>query len=398
MLSLTLQKDSAKQVRAGYPWAFAGDIRITSDLETALPGSLVRISDHDGKPLGVGYYNPKAALACRVLSLNPNAAVDVPFFRFLFVRALERREKLFSLPFYRLAHSESDGLPGLVVDRFGDVLVCQTGTAGMEALKPLWIEALRDVVRPSALVFRDDAPARAREGLGLSVSFDSPVPPLAEVRENGCVYYADLLAGQKTGWFYDQRANRRYVAELSQGKTMLDLYSHSGGFGLACAKGGAARTTLVDSSALALDLAARAAGANGVAESCEFVRADVYVWLEEAAKAGRRFDVVMADPPAFVKERKHKAAGLKGYKKLASLCAPLVAEDGAFCIASCSHHAPMREFRRAVEEGITAAGRRFSLVKQAGADKDHPVRPLLPESGYLKFSGYRSDAGDCAAS
>jgi len=389
MLSLLLKKDAVKEIHRGNPWVWRGMIEMNSELETAEPGALVQIMDNKAKPLGVGYLNPENILACRVLSLQANATINQQFFYNAFKAALQKREKLFAQPFYRLAHSESDNLPGLVVDRFGDIIVCQTSTAGMEKLKPLWLPALQELLNPKAIILRDDVPARKKEGLivGVSVYFGQ-VPEYTQVKEHNRIYLANLLEGQKTGWFYDQRANRTYLSGLVSGKNVLDLYSHSGGFGMALGKGGAASVTMVDSSSLALGLAGRAAKLNGIENICHYERADAYEYLEKCVMDGKQFDVVMADPPAFIKEKRFIMAGLKGYQKLAFLCAETTINGGIFAIASCSHHASESALQRAVEDGIAKAGRKYKLIHKAGADKDHPVHHALPESKYLKFMAY----------
>ncbi len=392
MLSLLLKKESVKDVSKGNPWIFKGMIELTSELETAEAGSLVQIMDSRAKPIGVGYLNPGNMLACRVLSLQPNAVINQQFFHNLFYKALKKRQKLFDKPFYRMVHSESDNIPGLVVDRFGDIIVCQTSTAGMEKLKPIWLPALQNLLKPASIILRDDVPVRKKEGLPLETSvYLGEVPELVEVHEYNRIYYANLLTGQKTGWFYDQRANRTYLSGLVAGKTVLDLYSHSGGFGVAAAKGDAANVTMVDSSNLALELAGKAVDLNFVKAQCEFVRADAYDYLEKCKKDGKHFDIVMADPPAFIKEKRYIMAGLKGYQKLAYLCAIATKNDGILCITSCSHHASEQALKRAVEEGVTKAGRKYKLIHKAGADEDHPAHHALPESQYLKFVAYKLD-------
>lgn len=390
MLSLLLKKESVKEILNGCPWIWSGMIEMNSALETAEPGTLVHIMDNRAKQIGVGYLNPRNILACRVLSLQPNIVINQQFFYNAFKCALNKREKLFNQSFYRLVHSESDNLPGLVIDRFNDIIVCQTSTAGMEKLKSLWLPAIQELLNPSAIVLRDDVPARKKEGLSIATSiYFGSVPEYVEVHEHNRIYYANLLTGQKTGWFYDQRANRTYLSELVAGKNVLDLYSHSGGFGIAAGKGKAARVTMVDSSALALTLAASAAKLNGIENLCNYTRADAYEYLEECVASGKQFDIIMADPPAFIKEKRFIMAGLKGYQKLAFLCAKTVVDNGIFCIASCSHHASENSLQRAVEDGIKRAGRKYKLIHKAGADKDHPVHPALPESKYLKFMAYR---------
>jgi 23S rRNA (cytosine1962-C5)-methyltransferase len=289
------------------------------------------------------------------------------------------------VPYYRLVHSESDFLPGLLIDRFAGYFVVQVGTAGMDRLQPLWVEAIEQLFSPSSLILRNDIAVREREGLTQSVDvLHGTVPELVEVHEQGCIYLADLLRGQKTGWFYDQRDNRGMMADLAVGKTMVDVFSHSGGFGLRAAKAGAAHVTLVDSSKLALDLASQAARLNGVDRQLSYEQGDAFAVMERLAAQGKRYDVVIADPPAFVKHKRDMAAGMKGYEKVARLAAALVAPGGQLFVASCSHHAQRNKFNQAVKKGAKDAGFMGRTLKQTGAAPDHPLHPLLLQNEYLK--------------
>ncbi len=232
---------------------------------------------------------------------------------------------LFAKPFYRLVHAEADGLPGLIADRFGDVLVLQVNTAGMEALTPMLTAALEDLLAPSAIVFRDDGRMRALEGLEGEAARSVPDElRSARVEENDLTFTADLASGQKTGWYYDQRESRAFVAPLAGGGRMLDAYCYAGGFGIAAAYRGAVEVIGIDSSQGALDLARMAADANGVGGTCTFVKGVAFSELERLGAARERFRVVVADPPAFVKSRKDLNAGLRGYRKLTRLAAALV--------------------------------------------------------------------------
>lgn len=378
---LRLKKGVEGPVKAGMPWVYAGDIIDTSELALLPPGALVSVETARGEALGVGYYNARSQIACRVLTLG-RAGIDQVFFEKRLARALALREKAVGAPYYRLVHSEGDFLPGLLLDRFGDVLVAQSGTAGMDGLCGLWLGAARALLRPKAIVLRNDTGARAHEGLAQEVRVvEGEAPELVQVMENGCIYLADVLKGQKTGWFFDQRDNRRLIADKAGGKTLVDIYSHSGGFGLLAAKAGA-QATLVDSSKLALDIARRAAGLNGVA--VEAVQGDAFAVMEKMAAEGRTFDIVLADPPAFVKSKKDIASGLKGYAKVARLAAKLGKPGGLFFTASCSHYAGRGAFNKAVLEGVGKAGFTARILAQTGAGGDHPVHPKLAQGEYLK--------------
>ena len=379
---LRIKKNYDENIRRGFPWAYAGDIIDSSELTLLPAGSLVSVENFKGEYIGVGYYNSRSQISCRLLALG-RVDIDVEFFATRIKAALTKREKIITVPYYRLIHSEADDLSGLLIDRFGDAVVVQIGTAGMEKLLPMIIDALEMVLQPKAIVLRNDNSARKLEGLTQEVRvIKGEAGQSVEVLENDCVYLADLIHGQKTGWFYDQRDNRKMIADLSHGKTVADIYSHSGGFGLLAAKSGANSVTLVDSSALALDMAQKAAVKNNVTVEC--VKGDAFAVIENFAKAGKKFDIVLADPPAFVKSKKDIASGLKGYEKVARLCAPLVAENGLLFMASCSHHAGRSAFNKAVLDGVRKAGFTAEILKQTGAAPDHPRHKLLLQSEYLK--------------
>jgi 23S rRNA (cytosine1962-C5)-methyltransferase len=295
------------------------------------------------------------------------------------------RERLYCTPYYRLVHAEADGLPGLVVDRFGGVVVVQSNAAGMEALQPLLLDALTTLLSPEAIVLRGDSPARLLEGLQQEVRvalghIDGPVT----VEENGAWFGADVLAGQKTGWFFDQRDNRAFVAGLARDARVIDLYCYSGGFAIAAAKGGAASVTGIDRSEGALALATEAAARNGVAGICTFRRAEVFAEAAALANAGERFDVVIADPPAFARSKRDVPAALRGYRKLARLAASLATPGGFVFLASCSHNVEAADFAEAARRGLADAGRTARILREAGTGPDHPVHTALPESAYLK--------------
>lgn len=379
--TLRLKKGAEAPLRAGAPWVMARDIIETSELALLPAGALVALETARGEALGVGYYNARSHIACRVLG-GRGTIIDRGYFEVRLKRALEARTSVIGVPYYRMVHSEGDFLPGLLLDRFGDIVVAQVGTAGMEALQPLWQEALEGLIAPKAMVMRGDTAARGLEGLSQEVRvLYGEVPEIVELVENGCLYLADLRRGQKTGWFYDQRENRKMMAGYGTGKRLVDVYSHSGGFGVVAAKEGA-QVTLVDSSALALSLGREAAAKNGAA--LEAVQGDAFEVMAQMGKEGRRFDVVLADPPAFVKQKKDLAAGLKGYAKVARLAAGLCEKGGVMFVASCSHHAGRGSFNNAVLEGAKKAGFSPRILAQTGAGSDHPVHPQLRQNEYLK--------------
>jgi 23S rRNA (cytosine1962-C5)-methyltransferase len=382
---VTLLPGGHRRAEGGHPWVYSNEVQMDAAAKAVPPGSLVTLKRADGRPLGVAMFNPHTLLAARLLDRDTARPIGRRFFRRALERALKLRERLYAAPYYRLVHAEADGLPGLVVDRFGPVLVVQQNAAGMERLEPVIVEALAALVSPLAIILRNDAPARVLEGLPQEVrvvlgAVDGPVP----VEENGAIFLADVLAGQKTGWFLDQRDNRGFVAGLCAGARVLDLYCYSGGFAVAAARAGAASVTGIDRSEAALALAGETAVRNGISELCDFRRAEVFAEAASRASSGERFDVVIADPPAFARSKRDVPAALRGYRKLARVAAGLTAPGGFVFIASCSHNVGAADFAEAARRGLADAGRTGRILREAGAGPDHPVHLALPESAYLK--------------
>jgi 23S rRNA (cytosine1962-C5)-methyltransferase len=383
--TITLQPGRHKRAAAGHPWVYSNEVAMDAAAKALPPGTLVTLRQAGGEPLGVATFNPHTLVAARIMDRDARRRIDRAFFAARLERAVTLRRRLYGEPYYRLIHAEADGLPGIAADRFGDVLVAQINTAGMVRLEAELIAAADAVLAPRAIVLRNDSPARALEGLEPETRIaKGEIASPIELVENGTRFLADVVEGQKTGWFFDQRENRRLVATLSPGARVLDLYCFTGGFAVAAARAGADRVLALDRSEPALALAAASAELNGVGERCRFQRADAFGELARLADAGERFDVVIADPPAFVKSKKDLGPGLRGYRKLARLSASLVAADGVLFIASCSHNVEPADFAEAVRRGLEDAGRGGRLLQSAGAAPDHPVHPWLPESAYLK--------------
>ena len=380
-----LRPNQPVRVLQGHPWIFSNEVEMSPETKALEPGALVRIERHNGGPVGVAMFNPHTLIAARML-VRGHADIDAQGIAQRIGRALAVRERLFRAPYYRLVHAEGDGLPGLIVDRYGDVLAIQANTAGMDRLLPQLLPALEQYLQPGAIMLRNDSPARALEGLSQEVGWaKGSVDGAVRIEEEGVAFFADVSGGQKTGWFYDQRENRSFVASLARGLTVLDAYAHTGGFAVRCAHAGAASVLAVDRSEHALDLAARAAAENGVAARCEFHRAEVFAELEAMEAAGRQFELVIADPPAFVKSKRELEQGLRGYRKLARLAASAVAPNGFLAIASCSHNVSPADFQEQVARGIADVSRTARILRSAGAAPDHPVHPMLPETAYLKM-------------
>ena len=374
-----------KRVRGGHPWAYSNEIAMDATAKKLPLGSLVRLQAANGEPLGVAMFNPHTLIAARLLARDDKVRIDQAFLEEKFLAAVELREKLYPGGYYRLIHAEADGLPGLIVDRYGALVVVQPNTAGIARLLPELLAALDAVIDPTTVVVRGDTAARKLEGLDEDVRVaKGTLDGLSELMENGARFVVDLGGGQKTGWFYDQRENRASVARLAKDARVLDTYSYAGGFAVTAALAGAREVIAVDRSQPALDLAAESARRNDVAARCTFVRAEAFEELERLGTAGERFDIVITDPPAFVKSRKDIQAGARGYRKLARLASALVTPGGFLFIASCSHNLDRTGFDEMVALGLRDTARTGRLLRSSGAGADHPVHPMLPESQYLK--------------
>jgi 23S rRNA (cytosine1962-C5)-methyltransferase len=391
-LVLRLKPREGRRARAGAPWVFSNEIALDAGVKSLAPGSLVEVEGDDGHRFGPGYFNPASLIAVRLFETPAGTKIDRDFFGGRIARALALRDSVFDKPFYRLVHAEGDCLPGLVIDRYGSLCTVQITTAGMEALTNLVLQALDDVLAPECVVLRADAPARSQEGLSSYVrTTKGKAPQHFALEENGTHYFADLMGGQKTGWYFDQRDNRAFIAALAGTRSVLDVYCHSGGFAVLAARAGAREVHGIDSSGPALTLAEESAAANGVSGKCRFVKADAMEEMERLAGASERFDVVICDPPPFVKSRKDIEAGARAYRKLAKLAARTVSSNGFLLLASCSHNMPADRFQTECGTGIGRAGRSARLIRSAGAGADHPIHPMLPETAYLKALVYVLD-------
>jgi 23S rRNA (cytosine1962-C5)-methyltransferase len=374
-----------KRVHGGHPWAYSNEIEMTEAVKALPAGELVTLLRGDGRTLGAAMFNPHSLIAARMLSRDPTAEINQRFFERRLQRALKLRERLVGVPYYRLIHAEADGMPGVVIDRFGDVVVVEISSAGMDRLNEPLAAAVDSVLKPATILIRGEGTARQMEGLTAMSRFakgglDGPI----ELQENGVRFLADPAGGQKTGWFHDQRENRAMMARFSKGAKFLDLYSYTGGFGIQAAAAGATEVLAIDRSEPALDLLKRSAALNGLEARVTVQRGEAFEVLEKMIADKKRFDVVSADPPAFVKSRKDLNVGSKAYRKLARLAAQAVEPGGMLFIASCSHNMPVADFATQVSRGIHEGGRSAKQLYATGAAPDHPVHPFLPESAYLK--------------
>ena len=386
-----MPKAEARAIRHGFPWVYANELVTDRRTQKLAPGTLAVLEDAGRQVLGLVAVNPGSKIICRMLDRDAEAVIDARWFAARLTTALRHRERLYPEPFYRLVHAEADGLPGVIIDRFGETAVVQPNAAWADALIEPLTEALVDVTGVATVILNGSGRTRGLEGLDERMGVlqgAAPAGPIP-VRMNGATYMADVMGGQKTGLFYDQRPNHAFAAGLARGARVLDVFSHVGGFGLASLAGGAREVLCVDGSAPALELAEAGAAAMGVAEKFATRKGDAFDVMAALAEEGETFDVVICDPPAFAPSKNALDAGLRAYERVARLAAPLVAEGGYLGLCSCSHAADLTKFRNASSRGIGRAGRRGQIVYTGFAGADHPLLPHLAESGYLKSVFYR---------
>ena len=386
-------KAEARAIRHGFPWVYADELVTDRRTQGIVPGTIATLEDAERRPLATVTVNPKSKIIARVLDRDAEAVIDRAWIAQRIRHALALRERLFDAPFYRLIHAEADGLPGVIVDRFGDTAVIQPNAAWSETLIDDLSAALREVTGVATVIKNGSGRARSLEGLTeetvvLSGGVEGPIA----VPMNGAVYMADVLGGQKTGLFFDQRPNHAFAARLAKGARVLDVFSHVGGFALAALAGGAVSALSVDASAAALGLAQKGAEAMQAADRFATRQGDAFATLEALAAEGAQFDLVICDPPAFAPNKQALEAGLRAYERIAKLAAPLVAPGGYLGLCSCSHAADLVQFRAASARGIGKGGRRSQLIHTGYAGPDHPMLPQLAESGYLKALFFRLDA------
>ncbi|WP_320179467.1 RSP_2647 family RNA methyltransferase [Roseovarius pacificus] len=384
-------KAQARAIRHGAPWVYDNELVTDRRTKKIAPGSIAVLEDAERNPLALVAVNPNSRIMCRVLERDCGKVIDGDWLRDRLAHALALRERLYETPFYRLVHAEADGLPGVVIDRFGDTAVIQPNAAWAERLLDPMAEALVQVTGVNTVLKNAAGRARGLEGLDAENTVlvgQAPGAPLA-VPMNGAIYMADLMGGQKTGLFFDQRPNHAFAARLSEGARVLDVFSHVGGFSLAALAGGAEHALAVDGSAAALDLAMQGAREAGVEARFATRKGDAFEVLGQLAEEGAQFDVVICDPPAFAPSKKALEAGLRAYERVARMAAPLVAEGGYLALCSCSHAADLAKFRGASVRGIGRAGRDAQLIHTGFAGPDHPLHPQLAESGYLKALFFR---------
>jgi 23S rRNA (cytosine1962-C5)-methyltransferase len=383
---LRLGKNQDRRLRAGHLWIYSNEVdQSATPLKGFEPGQVVNVENAQGRWLGLAYVNPNSLICARLVTRNRGIALDSSLLVHRIKVALALRERLYEKPYYRLLFGEADGTPGVVVDRFGDYLVVQITTAGMERQKDALLEALVKVLKPAGILLRNDGSVRELEGLTRYVeSGFGEVPESVLVEEGGCRFEVSPGEGQKTGWFYDHAANRDQFMRYVQGRRILDLFCYVGAWSVRAAKAGATSVTAVDSSAQALQQLARNGALNQLGDRLETVRGDAFQVLRDLRSARERFDVVVLDPPAFIKRKKDLKEGTLAYRRLNEGALGLLERDGILVTASCSFHMQGDQLLRAVQQSARHSDRGLQLLHQGQQSPDHPIHPAIPETAYLK--------------
>ncbi|MBR9881064.1 class I SAM-dependent rRNA methyltransferase [Halomonas sp. DP5N14-9] len=388
---LRLKKNADRRLKSGHLWLYSNEIDIAeTPLKGLEVGEQVIVEAANGKPMGLAYVNPNSLICARIVSRDPSMRLDRSLLVHRLNQALALRQSLFDKPFYRLVHGEADLLPGLVIDRYAEVLVVQLNTAGMEAVKDELLDALDKVLSPACVVLRNDTSGRRQEGLSEVVEVvKGELPEQVLLEENGVQFVAPVLDGQKTGWFYDHRINRAWLNQRVAGKRVLDLFSYVGGWGVQAAAHGASEVLCVDASESALDRVAENAALNGQHERVAVGHGDAFEALAALKADGEKFDVIVLDPPAFIKRRKDIANGERAYARLNRDAMRLLGRDGLLLSASCSMHLAQDRLVDVVRGAVRHQDRQGQILFQGHQGPDHPVHPAIPETAYLKALGVR---------
>jgi len=383
---LRLNKNQDRRLRFGHCWVYSNEVDTkATPLKGMEPGQAVDIVNHQGKWLGSGYVNPHSLICARVVSRDREHPLTASLLVHRLKIAFSLRERLFAKPYYRLVFGESDGLPGLVVDRYGDYVVAQITTAGMELLKAEVVAAIEKVLKPKGVLLRNDSSVRVQEGLDQYVEIGSGnMPELLELEENGLKFQVQSQHGQKTGWFFDQADNRSRLSRYIHGGRVLDVCSYVGAWGVQAAAMGAEEVVCVDSSTSALEMVDSNAALNSMSERVQTLHANAFDCLRDLRSEREKFDVVLLDPPAFIKRRKDIKEGTLAYKRLNQAAMQILSKDGVLVTSSCSHHMSQDSLLQQVQQAGRHNDRFIQLLEQGQQATDHPIHPAIPETAYLK--------------
>lgn len=384
MPKIFLRRDGRHRVEAGHPWVYQSEIAYSEGEIT--PGDMVDVYNYRHHFLGRGYINPRSQITVRLLT-RQNEEINRDFFRRRLVAALAWRQRFLAEPEYcRLVFGEADFLPALIVDRFGPYLVLQTLALGMAQRQDEIVSVLEELLAPAGIYERNDVPVREREGLAQRKGYiKGHFPTTVKIVENGIPLYVDLANGQKTGYFYDQRDNRRFLRLLVPGARVLDCFCHTGSFAVNAALYGARHVECSDISEAAVSLAQENARLNGVSDKCTFQVANAFDRLRALADAGEVYDVIILDPPAFTKSRDAVAGAARGYKEINLRALKMLRSGGFLVTCSCSYHMSPEMFLAVVLDAARDAHRTVRQVAYRTQALDHPVLPVAPETSYLKF-------------
>lgn len=380
---IRLRKGKSGRLRPGHPWIFKGQIlKLTTSVQ---PGDIVTVISNENRFVGRGYFNPASDISIRLLTFK-DEAVDEKFIYDRVKEAVSKREFLNDITdAKRLIFSEADSLPGLIADLYNDTLVLQIFTLGMENLKPMVLKAVRETIGPRFIFERSDSPFRKIEKLEpvkqwIGGTGNVPV----EISENGARFLVDIIHGHKTGFYLDQRRSRLALRAMSKNKKVLDLFCYTGGFSINAALGGAKKVTGIDIKKDWLEMARENAALNGVSETVEFADGDAFEAVKNICNSGEKFDIIVVDPPSFLKSKKDVKSAAKGYKEINSLAFRSLNDGGMLCTFSCSHNMPNEMFSDAIKAAAVSAGKKFSILKRCRQDRDHPISGHIPETEYLK--------------
>lgn len=384
--NIRLQKNQERRLKAGHLWIYSNEIDTrATPLNQFQPGELVNIVSDRGKTIGTGYINPHSLICVRVISLDPQIYLDESLLAKRLQNALNFRQAMFTKPYYRLVFGEADFLPGLVIDRYADVLVIQITTAGMEHFTDTLIRVLQQLLNPHSILLRNDTSMRDMEGLPKEIRAALGEPPQQMVlEENNVRFKTRIWDGQKTGWFYDHRSNRARLANYVKNRHVLDVFSYIGGWGIQAACAGAAQVTCIDSSAAALEQLLENAALNQVTDKVTTLLGDAFAELKTLLTKQQKFDVVIVDPPAFIKRRKDFKAGLIAYRRLNQLALQLLNPEGILISASCSLHLGREQLLDVIRASAGEVKREIQIIEQGHQAPDHPVHPAIAETDYLK--------------
>ena len=383
---LRLKKGEERRIRGGHLWVFSNEIDTrATPLTQFTAGEQVLVLAADDRKLGIAYVNPASLISARIVTRDPTVSIDRSLMIHRLKVALSLRQRLFEQPFYRLVFGEADGLPGLVVDRFDNVLVAQISTAGMESRKDEVLAALDKVINPAGILWRNDAAVRELEGLERYVEVAAgKAPSELELNEGGLKFRFSPHKGQKTGWFFDQRGNRDRLPVYVAQKTVLDVYSYVGAWGLRAAAAGASAVTCVDTSPRAVEEAEHNADINGFSKQVTVKRSDGLDFMRQAREDRQKFDVVVLDPPAFVKRKKDLKQGSLAYRRINEQAMRVLSKDGILISCSCSYHMPMELLVKNLQQAARHLDRQVQILEVLQQNVDHPVHPAIPETRYLK--------------